>query len=296
MASIRGRLMIDTVRGVIRVRKWPRKRGPPKSESQRFWIDWFKQANLLAKYVDPIQQVRAIEMSKGTGVYPRDVLLMAMRGTLYTWADPSGWKWYSMASIQGISDSLDVLAQTIGSVLVRSTDRWRTPPAGAIDDVLTYKGPLASPVWQAPAGGGFAFAGAQLTKSANQDIVADTWSPITFDGEDYDPDGLHDNVTNNTRMTIPAGWTKVQLWGGFQWENSGTGVRWIRFRKNGADFHGIASNLQRATSTFEQSTASPPVACVAGDYFELIARNAGAGTLYVKGPHNNTYFAIKRVS
>jgi len=28
--SLRGRVMIDTVRGVLRVRKWPKKRGTPK--------------------------------------------------------------------------------------------------------------------------------------------------------------------------------------------------------------------------------------------------------------------------
>lgn len=154
LASYRGRVMIDTVRGVLRVRKWPKKRGTPKSPLQRWWIDWFRQANLLAKYADGMAQARAIAMTKGSGLYPRDVMLKAMRGRLYIWADENGKVWYPMAAVQDISESLDVLAQSIGSVLVRATDRWRAPPAGAVDDVLTYKGPATSPIWAPPASAG----------------------------------------------------------------------------------------------------------------------------------------------
>lgn len=145
--------MIDAVRGVLRVRKWPRKRGPPRSAAQAFWVDWFKQANLLAKYADGMSQVRAKQMAQGSGMYPRDILLKAMRGRLYTWVDTTGWRWFSVAAIQDISESLDVLAQTVGSVLVRAADRWRAPAPGTINDVLTYKGDATPPVWQTPGGG-----------------------------------------------------------------------------------------------------------------------------------------------
>jgi len=153
MASYRGRLMIDTVRGVLRVRKWPKKRGTPRSALQRFWIDWFTQANLLAKYADPMSQVRAIEMTKGTGLYPRDVLLSAMRGRLYWWADETGWKWFPMAATQDVSNSLDTLSQVIGSVLVRAVDRWRSVVGGVAGQVLTYQGDAAPPTWESAAGG-----------------------------------------------------------------------------------------------------------------------------------------------
>lgn len=139
--------MIDTVRGVLRVRKWPKKRGTPTSTRQLFWIDWFRQANRLAKYVDAASAYRAIELTAKSGLYPRDLLLAAMRGRLYHWADETGWKWYSMAAIGDISESLDVLAQTVGDVLVRAADRWRAPPPGNLDDVLLNKGPGNAPAW-----------------------------------------------------------------------------------------------------------------------------------------------------
>jgi len=173
--------MIDTFRGVLRVRKWPAKYGKPRSALQAWWVDWFKQANLLAKYADPMSQARAIEMTKGSGMYPRDVLLKAMRGRLYFWSTPDGWKWYSVAAIQDVSDSLDALAQVVGSVLVRATDRWRSVVPGAIGQVLTYQGAAAAPIW-AGAGGG---AGVEQAELAGSPIVPDgTKSEYIFDVTD----------------------------------------------------------------------------------------------------------------
>ncbi len=147
-------MMIDTVRGVLRVRKWPRKYGKPRSALQAYWVDWFKQANLLAKYADAMSQRRAIEMTKGSGLYPRDVLLKAMRGRLYWWIDDTGWKWFPMAGISDISGALEVLGQTIGDVLVRATDRWRPALEGAAGKVLTHQGPAAAPKWVVAGAGG----------------------------------------------------------------------------------------------------------------------------------------------
>lgn len=145
--------MIDSVRGTLRVRKWPKKRGPPKSAKQAWWVDWFVQANRLAKYADGASMARSIAMTKGSGLYPRDVLLMAMRGRLYNWVDSDGWRWYSMAAIGDISNSLDVLGQTVGDILVRAVDRWRPPAPGGAGQVLTNQGPGAPPIWSAPPGG-----------------------------------------------------------------------------------------------------------------------------------------------
>ena len=168
LPSLRNVVMVDTVRGVLRVRKWPKKYGKPRSALQAWWIDWFKQANLLAKYADPMSQRRAIELTKGSGLYPRDVLLQAMRGRLYVWRDETGWKWYPVAAIGDISESFDVLAQTVGSVLVRATDRWRSPPAGIAGDVLTNQGPGAPPEWAAGGGGG---GGVIIGEQGRSDIV-----------------------------------------------------------------------------------------------------------------------------
>ena len=64
----------------MRIRNWPRKRGPSKSAAVRLQNAWFKDANRLAKHCAASQQVAAIEMTKGTGLYPRDLLLKCMSG------------------------------------------------------------------------------------------------------------------------------------------------------------------------------------------------------------------------
>lgn len=82
--------MVDTFRGQIRIRKWPRKRGRSKSEAVRDQNAWFKGANQLAKIVEPTQQNLAIVMTQGTGLYPRDLLLRQMAGGIYDIITPEG--------------------------------------------------------------------------------------------------------------------------------------------------------------------------------------------------------------
>ncbi len=293
--SYRGRVMIDTVRGVIRVRKWPKKRGRPKSALQRWWNDWFKQANLLAKYADPMSLVAAKEMTKGTGLYPRDVLLKAMRGRLHWWADETGWKWFPMAATQDVSNSLDTVAQVVGSVLVRALDRWRAPTPGLLDEVLTLKGVDLIPAWAPAAGGGAAFHGALVTSLANQAILNGTWTAIIYDSEVYDTDALHDNVTNPTRITIPAGWAKVRLNGGNEWQSNNTGERIIRFMKNGATFIGTTWSRIRASATSDRFIVSPVIPVVEGDYFEVEVWHSRGSTINVMGPSGRTLFSIEKV-
>lgn len=77
-----GRIMVDTWRGKVRVRKWPDKRGRPKSEAVRKQNDWFRQANRLASRAPPSQMRSAIEITKNSGLYPRDILMRMMAGNL----------------------------------------------------------------------------------------------------------------------------------------------------------------------------------------------------------------------
>lgn len=50
-----------------------------------------------------------------------------------------------------------------------------------------------------------AFHGCRLYKSATQQVLTGNTDVITFNTEDFDTDGFHDNATNNSRITIPTG-------------------------------------------------------------------------------------------
>jgi len=279
MPSYRGKVMIDVLKGQVRVRKWPTKRGPPKSELQAWWVDWFKQANLLAKYVDGASAARAIDMSMGSGMYPRDILLKAMRGRLYSWEDPSGRIWRSMAAILDISNSLDVLSDAIGSVLVRASDRWRAPSPGAVGDVLTYQGAAAAPSWQplsAVAGFG---GGALVYRSSSFSLPNNTTTNIPFTNSKYDTHSFFDVGANPTRLTIPTGATWARVTADVEIIGSGTGYRRMLLRKNGVSYEGrgFCKIPGGGVSNQELNAVSAVVAVSAGDYFEMgLFQNSGS--------------------
>lgn len=269
--SLSGKFMVDTVRGQLRVRKWPKKRGTPKSALQRWWIDWFRQANKLAKYVDAATARRAIDLTAGTGMYPRDIILSAMRGRLYSWVDQTGKKWHSMAAIQDISDSLDVLAQNIGDVLVRAADRWRAPPAGLIGDTLTYQGPDDPPIWTAPSAGGGGPT-CLLTNTTTTVTVSGVDKVISWDTENEDDYAGHDPAVNPSRIVMPAGYARARATAvirinGFA---GGSAVQ-TKVLMNGGDT--TPGTLARTASqgssypTFLQ-VSTPNIPISEGDYFE----------------------------
>jgi len=70
-----GRFLVDSFRGQMRARKWPRKRGRPKSELVREQNAWFRAVTQLVKFADAGQVIAAMAATKGTAVYPRDLLM-----------------------------------------------------------------------------------------------------------------------------------------------------------------------------------------------------------------------------
>ncbi len=276
--------MIDVVRGVLRVRKWPRKRGKPKSASQLFWIDWFKQANLLAKYADPMTQARSKELTAHTGMYPRDIILAAIRGRLYTWVDENGWRWYPVAAIQDISESLDVLAQTVGSMLIRYADRWKALDPGLEDEVLTLKGTPLIAQWRPPAGGGGGFTqevlfGSPFTPDGSasfMDFDVEGYAQIQFDVKDLDFDASDKPVF---RLSIDGG---------------------VTFKEGASDYTtGYVTpsadawvDQNRIFTTFSNLTSGGAISCLFNNIgagrctYQLIASNSAAVAIWRGGMFN----------
>ncbi len=251
---------------------------------------------MLAKYADAMSQTRAKEMAAGSGMYPRDILLKAMRGRLYWWIDQDGWKWYSVAAVNDISEALDVLAQTVGDVLVRATDRWRAPLIGAAGTVLTNQGPGLPPAWQPLPTVVTVFHGALVNKLTNQNILTGTWTAVTFDNEVYDTDNLHDNAVNPSRLTVPAGWSQVRLNCNQRSTVNALGYRQVSIRKNGSAIPGGGLINWLPVNINSHPTQTPALDCSPGDYFEMwFWQNSGI-TLKVLNSTLNTYFSIEKVA
>ena len=122
-------------------------------------------------------------------------------------------------------------------------------------------------------------------KSAGQSIPVNPGSAVaTFDVELTDNEGFHDNVTNNTRLTIPAAFDGkfVELIGYVQLTTTNPeGFRMLINHYNSAD--ALISSPGRWSSVTTAAEAecqvfTPPVLVSTGDYFELRVDNHSHNT------------------
>lgn len=73
LPALHGRLMVDTINGRVRVRAWPKKRGPNVPPQVRIQNERFTAAQRLARSAKGIVMNRFMDATKKTGLYPRDL-------------------------------------------------------------------------------------------------------------------------------------------------------------------------------------------------------------------------------
>lgn len=125
----------------------------------------------------------------------------------------------------------------------------------------------------------YKFRGALVKKAADQTTADYTaGAMIAWDSETggYDTSGFHDNVTNNSRLTIPVGVNYVRLSACVEL-SAVTADVWITLKiyKDGA----ISSFIGHPTITIEAGTTTPTIEVVSpvlavgeGNYFEAYLR------------------------
>jgi hypothetical protein len=144
--------------------------------------------------------------------------------------------------------------------------------------------------------------GCLLYKAANQTLTTGTATNVTWDSEEYDTGSFHSTSTNTSRITIPAGITKVRLSAmiGFS-TSSVVGERYVAFRKDGADFiGGTRASVTGAASPVgvQMVHIETPIIVVAeGNYFEVRVHQTSGGNLDISatGTPSTTanYFALE---
>lgn len=127
-------------------------------------------------------------------------------------------------------------------------------------------------------------------QNAAQSITNNLTMAVTFDIEVFDVGGLHDNVTNKSRFTIPVGgaghWI-AQCHCGFLTSTNGRFI--VGLNKNGSQIS-MGFDLQATPTSGDMELTAPAILVEAaeGDYFEMtayqntgVAVNTNWGATYV---------------
>lgn len=143
---------------------------------------------------------------------------------------------------------------------------------------------------------------ARAGKTAVQSIPNATLTVLTWDTEtgsgQYDPDGLHDNTTNNSRLTAArAGVYMYELV--VAWAANATGYREAVVRANGTEYKNAVSDTPATAAINFIQTVTGTVVLAAGGYIEGLAMQASGGALNVEVSDGTTgaisAFAMTRV-
>jgi hypothetical protein len=160
---------------------------------------------------------------------------------------------------------------------------------GADNTVLTADSSTATGLkWATPASGS-AFVGALATRATAQSFNTATFTAASFTSESFDTDSFHDNSTNPSRMTIPAGKGGYYLVN-FQMNVSGTTGRLIaQIRKNGTN---TAQFECGNNSSLQGWQASQIVNVAATDYLEIFLYQASGSTQSSDADNTTNQFSI----
>jgi hypothetical protein len=164
----------------------------------------------------------------------------------------------------------DLISATAASTVARLA-------VGSNDQILVADSTASTGLkWATPASGS-TFVGALASTRATQSIANNTMTAINLATEIYDTNGFHDNVTNNTRFTIPAGKAGTYLFfacGGTDFFTGGLGVR---FAKNGTNFSTAFYNFSAPASGLFVGSITTVINLAVADYVELILiQNSGS--------------------
>lgn len=133
---------------------------------------------------------------------------------------------------------------------------------------------------------------ALVHRTTQQNLSISTPAIINWTSEVADTDAWHDNSTNNTRLTVPSGVSKVRV--GFNIQTvSATGALTVRILKNGASFLGMAHVETDSAGTDNANGWSAILDVTPGDYFELEVTQGGVSSGV--GSVEQNWFAIEEV-
>lgn len=134
----------------------------------------------------------------------------------------------------------------------------------------------------------------KATKTTDQAIPRITTTTITWNSELYDTDSMHDNSTNNSRITIKTA-GKYSILAQAEWGINSGGFRFLDMIKNGTD--GIARVRYQADNASENIISYVGEFAV-NDYIELnVFQDTGGDLDFESGTGvENTYLEAHKIN
>jgi hypothetical protein len=193
-------------------------------------------------------------------------------------------EWATDAS--GMTNPMTTTGDTIYSSSGSTPARLGIGTAG---QVLQVNSGATAPEWATPASGTPSFVGCSLSKTGNQSINNLSITAITWDTELKDTDAFHDNSTNNSRITIPAGKGGLYLiTGQVSYAANATGYRVGTIKKNGSDYF-VFWNARATDGEWSVGSVSNIIELAATDYLEMFTYHNAGTAVNING--GNTYGA-----
>lgn len=131
--------------------------------------------------------------------------------------------------------------------------------------------------------------GCTVIRTTNQNIPVASPTIVNFESELYDDAAIW-NAGSPSRLTVPAGYTRVRMSFGLLWSWSTT-YDWVVFMyKNGSAFNGSPPAFSFTRPSDSAISAIVPV--VGGDFFQLEVSHTGAGTQQILS-NTGTWFSME---
>lgn len=134
-------------------------------------------------------------------------------------------------------------------------------------------------------------------RNSAQSISNGTWTSVQFNNEVYDAGGLHDNVTNNTRLTAPVGGVYA-ITAAIGWAINLTGDRFARVLLNGTTpITSVSAVTTSGAGSYPFHSLSLSYYLNPGEYVELQVHQTSGGALNLAGNFtdaglSNPFFAM----
>lgn len=141
--------------------------------------------------------------------------------------------------------------------------------------------------------GGSADIACRVTHDAAQTIANSTQTALAFNTETFDTDTMHDNSTNNSRITFKTA-GKYLINANWTWGASASGFRRGRIRVGGSLVIGMVQTVTPAAGN-PRMTLSCIYSFSADDYIELVVDQDSGGSLIVSSEslYSPIFSAIK---